>query len=73
MKGTETRLEGFIEEVRLEMGVELGGDQAFQGFGQKGEVGYGTVVGKVGWVEGGFFEDGGHRGKFEGRGNLAEG
>ena len=58
MKGAETRLEGFIEEVGLKVGVELGSDQTFQSFGEKREIGYGTVIGKVGWVKGGFFKDG---------------
>ena len=39
---------------------------------EKREIGYGTVVGKVGWVKGGFFKDGGDGGKFEGKGDMAE-
>ena len=65
-------MEGFIEEVGLKVGVELGSDQTFQSFGEKREIGYGTVIGKVGWVKGGFFKDGGDGGKFEGKGDMAE-
>ena len=55
------------------MGVQLGSDQTFKGFGKKREIGYGTEVGEVGWVKSGFFKDGGDGGKFESRGNMAEG
>lgn len=48
-------MEEFIQVVGLEVGMELGGDDAFQGFG---EVGDGAVVGEVRWVKGGLFEDG---------------
>jgi len=34
VKWAESRLEGFIEVVGMEMGVELGGNDAFQGFGR---------------------------------------
>lgn len=42
---------------KLEAGVELAGDNAFQGFGEEWQVGNGAVVGEVGWVMGGIFED----------------
>ena len=50
--------------------MKLGGDNAFQSFG---EVGDGTVVGEVSWIEGGLFEDGGDGGKFVDIGNKTKG
>ena len=64
MKWPEIRLEGFIEVVRLAMGVKLGGYNAFQIFGEEQQVGDGGVFGEVGWIKGGLFEDGGDGGKF---------
>ena len=73
MKWAETRLEGFKEIVGLEVGVELGGDDAFKCFGEEWQVRDGAIVGEVSWVEGGLFEDRGDGGKFVGRRNMAMG
>lgn len=73
MGGTETRLEEFIQVVGLEVGMELGGDDAFQGFGEEWQVGDGAVVGEVRWVKGGLFEDGGDGGMFVDSGEVTEG
>ena len=73
MKWAESRLEGFVEVIGLEMGVELGGNDAFKGFGEEREVGVGAVVGEVGWVQGGLFEDGGDGGEFVGSGKVTKG
>ena len=53
--------------------MELGGDDAFKGFGEEREVGDGAVVGEVGWVQGGLFEDGGDGGEFVGSGKVTKG
>ena len=73
MEWAESRLEGFEEVVGLEMGVELSGDDAFQGFGEEREVGDGAVVREVGWVQGGLFEDGSDGGEFVDSGEVTKG
>jgi hypothetical protein len=55
------------------VGVELGGDNAFQNFGEERQVGDGAVVGEVGRIKGGLFEDGGDGGKLVDRGNMTKG
>ena len=72
MKWAESRLEGFVEVIGLEMGMELGGGFG-EGFGEEREVGDGAVVGEVGWVQGGLFEDGGDGGEFVGSGKVTKG
>ena len=53
---------------------EEGSERDFgKGFGEEREVGDGAVVGEVGWVQGGFFEDGGDGGKFVGSGKVTKG
>lgn len=41
---TETRLKGLVQIIVLEVGVELDGYNAFQGFGEEWQVGDGAVV-----------------------------
>ena len=53
--------------------MELGGDNAFKCFGKERQVGDGAVIGEVGGVEGGFFEDGGDGGQFVNGRNMAKG
>ena len=43
-----------------------------QSFGEQRQFVDGTVVGEVGWIKGGFFEDGGDGGKFVDRGNMTK-
>ena len=57
-------MEVFIEVVGLEVGVKLGGDNVFQSFGEVWQFGDGAVVGEVGWIKDGLFEDGGDGGEF---------
>lgn len=73
MKWAETRLEGFEEVVGLEVGMELGGDDAFQCFGEEWQVRDGAVVGEVSWVKAGLFKDRGDGGKFVDGGDMAMG
>lgn len=63
--GTEARLEWFIETVGSKVGLELGGNDTFQDFRQKGEVGYGTEISTAFRVEVGFFENGGDSSQLE--------
>ena len=42
----------------------MGGNNAFQSFGEERQVGDGVVVAEVGWIKGVLFEDGGDGGKF---------
>ena len=51
----------------------MGGDNAFQSFGEERQVGDGTVVEEVGWIKGGLFEDGGDGGNFVDRRNKTKG
>ena len=53
--------------------MELGGDNAFQYFGEERQVGDEAVVGEVGRIKGGLFENGGDGGKFVDRGNMTKG
>ena len=53
--------------------MELGGDNAFQNFGEEWQVGDGAVVGEVGRIKGGLFEDGGDGGKFVDKENITKG
>ena len=73
MEGTEARLKGFVEVVGVEVGVKLGGNDALKGFGEEWQVGDGAVVGEVGRVKGGLFEDGGDGGEFVDRGDVTLG
>ena len=66
-------MEGFIEVIVVKVGFELGGNGTFEYFGEKWEIGDGTVVvGGVG-VETRFLEDGGDGSQFEGRRDRTRG
>lgn len=66
----ETRLE-FFKKVMFEVVLEMGGNNFFQYFGEKWEIGNGPVICKCIWIKGGFFENWSDYGSFKGRWNVA--
>ena len=54
-------------------GCGVGWRQCVPEFGEERQVEDGAVVGEVGWIKGGLFEDGGDGGKFVDRGNMTKG
>lgn len=51
VEGAKARLEGFKQVVGMQVGLELGGDEAFEGFGEEAEVGDRAVMIETGGVQ----------------------